>query len=399
MQEARAIEGVTNYPYFYIPQSRKLIEKLEPPNIQQLKDAIKKIVQEISLLKDIEKILVKQTEKKKLEDDLKFAQISHDLSTPIINIGGFPYKNGDTDDYGFLSDNYNGKLYVQDWTFSHFNFQSPPSEVNCIKTRPDEYIVLILYDIRDCKCNTPTNWWKKKRTTFITNYGNISVLFYNTDDDIRSVSSSPFSTRDRITLFINGSLNGSLNYNEVSSSRTFNFTEKELPPKECYTPQLFVDVISTFLNCIKSFSNEGFADRGRSTPYQNFKKLCLEFHETFGLSAEKNIKLQKENEKLKKTITELKSDVAEDVSLIRIFELESENETLKKTNQEYKSNFALLQLENEKLKKTISQYDSAFNVLEKEKERLEQELLELKEEVFGLKSFYGLPLKFRFRNI
>ncbi len=67
MQEARAIEGVTNYPYFYIPQSRKLIEKLEPPNIQQLKDAIKKIVQEISLLKDIEKILVKHTEKKNLK--------------------------------------------------------------------------------------------------------------------------------------------------------------------------------------------------------------------------------------------------------------------------------------------------------------------------------------------
>lgn len=136
-----------------------------------------------------------------------------------------------------------------------------------------------------------------------------------------------------------------------------------------------MDVIATFLNCIKAYSQ--YKSFNYSAPFQKFKRLCLEFNETFGQNAEKNAKLQKENEKLKKTIVELKTEVAEDIGLLRIYELESENE---------------------KLKRTINQYESAFDVVEKEKERLEQELLELKEEIFGLKSFYGLPLKFRFRK-
>ena len=55
-----------------------------------------------------------------------------------------------------------------------------------------------------------------------------------------------------------------------------------------------------------------------------------------------------------------------------------------------------LENENEKLKRQLAEYEKAFEKLEKENDKLTDTIGELKEEIFGLKSFYNLPLSFKF---
>lgn len=190
-KEARPIEGVTNYPYFYIPNPRILVEALKPPVIEQLNEALKENEREMRLLNRREhqeqRYQKLAAEQKELQQNLRDAEITHECSTPIIDIGNFSTTEN-TDAYGLLRENIKLNLIVTSEE-KYFSLDGNINAFNCVKSRPDEYIVLIMCDINNCiTYSVASSPYKNKRTTCLTNYGNIFVLEYSSNDRISQTS-------------------------------------------------------------------------------------------------------------------------------------------------------------------------------------------------------------------
>ena len=221
-----------------------------------------------------------------------------------------------------------------------------------VETREDESIVLVLFTISDTNIQYGSNSQPIMKVSFITNYGNMgSVEPGKSMADKRCFNISVHSSGNRVGVSWRWSSvygDGRGDYGHTSNT----LRKIELPPKECYVPQFVVDVISTFLNFTKS---------GNPSLIPKFKKLCYDF--THGLIGD-----TKKKEECDRRLAQYEQ---------AIDDLESENE---------------------KLRRKISQYEKAFDKLESENESLSEKVSELTEEVFGIKTFYNLPLSFKFKR-
>ena len=142
-------------------------------------------------------------------------------------------------------------------------------------------------------------------------------------------------------------------------------------------PKLFVDVLSSVLN----------------KDQEKFHKLCGEY-----TAPPPNEELKEINEILQ----EEKEKLIEENRLLRE---KIENTQLKELNEKIIKKLRECEKQNEKLNKELILANQTIDRFENKNEELTEiliqksdELKELKEELFGLKSFYNLPLAFRFRR-
>jgi hypothetical protein len=377
MEEAKPIEGITNYPYIYIPQK---ITTFQP------QDSLKEAMTNSYLSRDgiFEKFLESLNENQKKEifngfDPKLWKENIEKISRNIWKSSG--------NDAGYYTLNNMYNLEITSDPIIAFKFEPPFAALSdavftlsekqstlslnpvrlynwelavahpttkAFETREDEYVVLVFSYMHSFqRCIYRGNYKPTMGISFLTNYGNMGMSVLELDGG-QSNQSGVFSVRVNkgiLDISVSGN-SGDLHYGQFTQKfvEKIELKETESPARECYTPQFIVDIISTFLQFTKS---------GNPLLISKFKKLCYDF--THGL----------------------------------IGDTKKKDESDKKLAQ-YEQAFNKFESENEKLRRKLSQYEKAFDKLESENEILKDKNNELTEELFGIKSFYNLPLSFKF---
>lgn len=272
-----------------------------------------------------------------------------------------------------------------------------------IKTREDEKIVLV-YTFASGKSNGGPNDIEKMAVSFITNYGNIisgivgNDIHTNCFQRINGFSYNYTYKEPYCSFSISGQASGR---NDSGGAYTRNIRieliEKPFPERQCYVPQLFVDVIATFLQYTNRSCSEGSLNvknkKETDKLLVKFKELCYNFTTQSKPDTEQ---LKEDNKQLQKTIEELKISKDEEIRRLKEELKLSRQKSEKLMDRE--DDIRALKEENSKLKKTVDKFEEAYDKLETSNEALEEEIKDLKEELFGLKKFYNIPLAFRFRK-
>ena len=261
---------------------------------------------------------------------------------------------------------YTGNLECQ------LNVHDPRKTV--ISTREDEFVVFIYTYSTNTELIDNQKISSDRRYALITNYGNIlRGSFDKFKADISRITEKDnILTADISTWYHN--------YNWERGQCTLNtkLIEKELSPKECYTPQLFVDVIATFLKCSQV---SPYGDAYKEL-VQKFKELCYKFtHSGFS-----NKSKDEEIERLNKLVDSLKGSVKMVSNLNRVVdENEDEIDQLKRELEKSRKNINDLRdklsyrlLENRKLDTKKAECTRIVRIYKKEVEELENEMANLK---------------------
>lgn len=143
-----------------------------------------------------------------------------------------------------------------------------------IASRESEYIVFIYYFTSPKRITVYNTTGPTANVGFglITNYGNIisghdmeissiyafsEIIIKNNNNNVWDISFfSQWSSKPRLGTF------------------SIEFINADLPPKECYVPQVFVDVITIFLKHTQLVSNQ-FKEKRELV--QKFKEICYKF--------------------------------------------------------------------------------------------------------------------------
>ena len=329
MQEARKIEGIQNYPFIFIDQE---ISSTYTPHAPSIFDKDGNIIP-ISSTKD-------QAGSYFFNDIIITIEKNKDIYIPVN---------------GFIGN---------------------------IATREDEFVVLLYTYTIDCNVQTPGR--HRMGFNLITNYGNIisGDVYYDGGGVITKTMS--------ITSGLSGTIRMS-GYNPGYNGfyvpdKSIQFIVVDLPPKECYVPQVFVDVIAIFLKhsdlARPAYLNSEKALLLRRELVQKFKELCYKFTNSGYNTKSKDEEIERLKSLLQERDEEIQSLKGFGSNLNRgedeIDQLKRSLDKSRKNVKDLRDRLTYRLGENQKLAIKKHECTRIVRIYKKEVEELENEMANLK---------------------